>query len=67
MQSHRSDLIDIACAVRRDLGASILIADGSEDDNGNEKLTCLPKSQVEINDDGTVTMPEWLAKDRGLI
>ena len=28
----------------------------------------LPKSEVELNEhDNQVTMPEWLAKDRGLI
>ena len=27
----------------------------------------VPKSQVERNDDGTFTMPEWLAKDKGFI
>jgi hypothetical protein len=27
----------------------------------------VPKSQVEKNDDGTFTMPEWLAKDKGFL
>ncbi len=27
----------------------------------------VPKSQVEQNDDGTFTMPEWLAKEKGFI
>jgi hypothetical protein len=27
----------------------------------------LPRSQIEINDDDTVTMPEWLALDKELI
>jgi len=27
----------------------------------------VPKSQVEIGDDGTIAMPEWLAKDKGFI
>ncbi len=29
--------------------------------------TWVPMSQVEINDDGTVTMPEWLAMEKELI
>ena len=29
--------------------------------------TWVPRSQVEINDDGTVTMPEWLALEKELI
>lgn len=28
---------------------------------------CLPKSQVSIGDEGTVVVPEWLAKDKGLL
>jgi hypothetical protein len=27
----------------------------------------VPKSQVEKNSDGTFTMPEWLAQDKGFI
>lgn len=27
----------------------------------------VPKSQVETNEDGTFTMPEWLAKEKGFI
>ena len=27
----------------------------------------VPKSQVQQNDDGTFTMPEWLAQDKGFI
>jgi hypothetical protein len=27
----------------------------------------VPKSQVEKNPDGTFTMPEWLAQDKGFI
>jgi hypothetical protein len=27
----------------------------------------VPKSQVERNDDGTWTMPDWLAKEKGFI
>lgn len=27
----------------------------------------VPKSQVENNEDGTFTMPEWLAKEKGFV
>lgn len=71
-QARKSDLVDIACEVRRDdpSKSTIAVADGStEEVNGRprEKWFWLPRSQVEINGDGTVTMPEWLAHDRGLI
>lgn len=71
-EARRSDLIDIACEVRRDVPGkpSIAVADGSTeevDGRTREKWFWLPRSQVEVNPDGTVTMPEWLALDRGLI
>jgi hypothetical protein len=31
------------------------------------KRAWVPKAQVEQNDDGTFSMPEWLAKDAGFI
>ena len=70
--SGKSDLVDIACEVRRDDPAkpSLAVADGStEEVNGREreKWFWLPRSQVEINDNGTVTMPEWLAIEKGFI
>lgn len=66
----RSDLIDIACTVRRQTEKAVAVVDGTENmdlGDGKEKLFWLPKSQIEINDDGTVTMPEWLAMEKGLI
>lgn len=33
----------------------------------SEILTWIPKSMVENNKDGTYTMPEWLALDKGFI
>jgi hypothetical protein len=58
--SGRSDLVDIACEIRAQTERAIQIFDG--------KITVwLPRSQIEIGDDGTVTMPEWLAIERELI
>lgn len=56
----RSDLIDIAADLRHETDRAILIFDGARE-------AWLPKSLVERNDDGTFTMPEWLALDKGLI
>lgn len=56
----RSDLVDIDCEIIGETERAIRIDDGSK--------TCwLPRSLSEINDDGTVTIPEWLAMDRELI
>ena len=35
--------------------------------NDGAKEAWVPKSQVEDNGDGTFSMPEWLAKDKGFI
>lgn len=58
--SGRSDLIDIALDKKHETSAAFLVSDGVTE-------CWLPKSQCEMNDDGTFTMPEWLAKEKGLI
>lgn len=67
-------LIDINCHIRRVRETSIAIADGTtEYVNGREreKWFWLPQSQISIERHGdgtaTVTMPEWLAIERGLV
>jgi hypothetical protein len=56
----RSELIDIAAELRGETEKAFRIFDG--------KITeWVPKSQVEKNDDGTFTMPEWLALDKGFL
>lgn len=56
----RSDLVDIAGEVRAQTDKAIQFYDG-------DRTVWLPRSQIELNDDGTVTMPEWLANEKGLI
>ena len=36
-------------------------------DFGGDEPAWVPKSLVEDNGDGTFTMPEWLALDKGII
>jgi len=72
MKRGNSSLVDIACQIRsnRPDKDAIAIAIGTMEEIGGrerEKWFWLPRSEIEINDDGTVTMPEWLALDRGLI
>jgi hypothetical protein len=55
-----SDLIDIAAEIIAETEKAWRLDDGS-------RKEWVPKSQVEKNDDGTFTMPEWLAKDKGFI
>lgn len=53
-------LCDIEAEVRRETERAWLLFDGKRE-------AWVPKSQVEKNPDGTFTMPEWLAQERGLI
>jgi len=56
----KPELIDITAQVRAETAKAWRLFDGT-------KTEWVPKSQVEQNDDGTFTMPEWLAKDKGFI
>lgn len=53
-------LVDIDAVLKHETPATLLLFDG-------KKEAWVPKSLVEDNEDGTYTMPEWLAKDKGLI
>lgn len=56
-----SDLVDIGGEVRYETERGILFFDGSQ-------TLWLPKSQCEWDEtSGTMTMPEWMATDKGLI
>lgn len=54
------DMVEIAGEIVRETDAAILFDDGTQ-------KVWLPLSQIEINDDGTVSMPEWLAMEKELI
>lgn len=53
-------IVDIAAQIRGETEKAYRLFDGT-------KTEWVPKSQVENNEDGTFTMPEWLAKDKGFI
>jgi hypothetical protein len=53
-------LVDIAGELRGETDKAFRIYDG-------KTTEWVPKSQVEKNEDGTFTMPEWLAEDKGFI
>jgi hypothetical protein len=53
-------LVDITAQVRAETDRAYRLFDG-------DKTEWVPKSQVERNDDGTFTMPEWLAQEKGFI
>jgi len=56
----KSELFDLAAEIKRETDKAWQLFDGT-------KTEWVPKSLVEDNGDGTFTMPEWLAKDKGFI
>lgn len=54
------DIIEIAADLRRETEKALLLYDGA-------KEAWVPKVQVENNNDGTFSMPEWLAMDKGFL
>ena len=53
-------LTDIAAQIKGETDKAFRLFDGA-------KTEWVPKSQVENNNDGTFTMPEWLAQEKGFI
>ena len=64
MNEHRSNLVDLALQVIDETPKAIRVTDGT-------RKEWLPLSQIEIAPHSAniriVTMPEWLAKEKGLI
>ena len=66
--SDRSDLIDLTLRLHHRTERAILVSD----DDDRENAVWVPLSQVEVEETGktgivVVTMPEWLAEDKGLL
>lgn len=61
------DIIEIAAEPRGETEKAFRVYAGENDKQGREVHVWLPKSQVEDNGDGTYSMPEWLATEKGLI
>lgn len=66
-EARKSDLLDISVQLHHETDKAILVSD----DGDRDKAVWLPKSQVELEHTSdrivTVTLPEWLAHDKGLI
>lgn len=61
----KSDLTDITVTKRHETANAIQVHDG-------DNLVWLPKSQIEIEETGDgktliVTLPQWLAEEKGLV
>lgn len=60
MTSGRSELIELTLEKKRETAKAFQLSDGKHTE-------WAPKSLVEDNDDGTFTMPVWLATEKGWI
>jgi hypothetical protein len=56
----KSELFDLAAEIKGETEKALRLFDGA-------KTEWVPKSYVENNEDGTFTMPMWLAKEKGFI
>lgn len=67
MGEFKSDLVDVLVTMHAETPKAVLVSDTGE----NDDAVWLPRSQIEIEPAKkglfTVTMPEWLAKDKGLV
>ena len=53
-------LVDIEAEVQGETDKAWRLYDG-------KTTAWVPKSQIEQNEDGSFTMPEWLAQDKGFV
>jgi len=72
MTTGKSNIVDVSLEPRIVKGKAQAFFQGELDENDREKWIFLPLSQIEITEETdstvvTVSMPEWLAKDKGLI
>lgn len=54
------DIVEITAEIRRETKRTYLLYDG-------EREELFTKSNVRDNGDGTFSMPEWVARDKGFI
>lgn len=54
-----AQLFDFSGTLKRETDAALLVNDGTRD-------VWLPKKLTEDNGDGTFTIPEWLAIEKGI-
>ena len=69
----KSNIVDITCMIVSEREKAVAITDGTtEEYNGRErqKWFWLPRSEIEIESDGDayiISMPDWLAMEKGLV
>lgn len=58
--SHDIKLFDFSATLKHETEGAFLVTDGDND-------YWLPKKLTENNGDGTFTLPEWLAVEKGIV
>lgn len=56
----KDELFDFSGQLKHETDSAFLVFDGF-------RSVWLPKSQTENNGDGTFTVPQWLAEEKGLV
>jgi len=62
----KSDLVDVEVELHHETAGAVLVSDTGE----LKRAVWIPKSQCEIEPKGALhilTLPQWLAQERGLI
>lgn len=66
--SAENQMVEVDAEKRMERGGSTALYQGKDDpQNGREIWVWVPTSRIKDNGDGTFSMPEWLALDKGLI
>jgi len=60
-------LVDLDLKVVHQTEKAFLLTDGREDANGDLISEWVAKANCENNNDGTFTMPEWSAIEKGFV
>lgn len=68
----KKELVDISAIIRHETDGAYLLFDGRTevkkgDTKPSELRVWVPKTMIDNNEDGTFTLPFWLAKDKGFI
>ena len=75
-EARKSDIVDISCMIVAEREKAIAITDGTvefRDGRERDKWFWLPRSYIEIEPDVDkpllfiVSMPEWMATEKGLV
>jgi hypothetical protein len=54
------EIVDVDVEIHAQTERAVQVYDG-------ERTVWLPRSQIELNDNGTISMPFWLAREKELI